>query len=114
MVAYTAPGFQERASASATAKRRALAMLRARPVADADVLAAAKERRVAAEKANAEKRAAALAEREALAAAKRESKAEALRAVEAAAAVPVVPTEADRKAARDARYAARKANKRAR
>ncbi len=113
MVAYTAPGFQERANAAAESKRKALAMLRAKPPVDAATLAAGKERRLANERAEAEKRAAALAEREEIAAAKLASKAEAARAAEAAAAVPVL-TEADRKAARDARYAARKNNKRAR
>jgi len=117
MAAYRAPNFQERATAASEAKRKALAQLRARPVADAATLAAGKERRLAAERADAEKRAAVLAEREERAAAERESKAEAVRAAEAAAeaaaAVPVL-TEADRKAARDARYAARKNNKRAR
>ena len=102
MKAYKAPTFAERQAAAAAARDNALAKLKAKAPPDpATVQArveAAERKRVAAE----EKRAAKLAEREA-------AKAEA--AALAEAGKKPVPSEADRKAERDSRYAARKARK---
>jgi hypothetical protein len=107
MKGYKEPGFQDRAAASARAKSSALEKMKSAPKPDEAQLAARAERQ---------------AKREAKAAAKRAAKEEAQRleqeqAIEAKneqaraeAEVPVL-TEADRKAARDARYAARKKRK---
>jgi hypothetical protein len=96
--------FQDRAGQAAKAKQKALDQLRARPPLDeklaAERLAASQER----EAARAEKAAVKKAEREQAAKA---TAADA--AAKAAAAAP--PTEAERKAARDARYAKRKGRK---
>jgi hypothetical protein len=96
--------FQDRAAQAAEAKKKALDQLRARPPVDekvaAERLASARER----EAAKAEKAAAKKAERKAA-----QEAAAADATAKAAAAAP--PTEAERKAARDARYAARKARK---
>ena len=81
MKGYKAPSFQDRAAASIQAKEKALAKLKAAPQPDAAELAARAARRV---------------EREALAEAK---------------ANPPKRTEAEQKAARDARYAALKNRK---
>lgn len=109
MPSFKQPTFQERAALAAKAKQAALEALRAKPPVDEAVLAerqAAREAREAAlAKASEEKRAA----RESAKAAKKALAAE--QAAEKAAAVkPDAPvmTEAERKAARDARYAARK------
>ena len=99
MASFKNPSFQDRAGQAAKAKREALDQLRNRPEPD-EALAAqrqeAAERRetVRAEKAELKKEGAALAA---------QAKAEAA----AKAAVPV-PTEEERKAKRDARYAARR------
>jgi hypothetical protein len=108
------PTFSDRANASAAAKRALLEKHKAAPKRDLADIAAAKERQLARdarasaarEQARAEKEAAALAARDVAAA-------EAQAAADAAkAAQPKVPTQADLKAARDARYAARKARQR--
>jgi hypothetical protein len=109
MRGYKEPSFQDRTSAAAQAKDRALAQLKAKPAPDPEHLARQAAKAAAKQAAAAEKRAAALRERE-------EAKAAAeLRAAEEAAAIaaaaPPVLTEADRKAARDAKYAARKNRK---
>jgi len=100
--------FQDRVGQAAEAKRKALEKLRSRPPADPAVAAArleaARQREAKAEEKRAAKAEKARAEAEERAAA--QAKAEA----EAAAAKPE-PTEAERKAARDARYAARKNRK---
>jgi hypothetical protein len=102
MSSYTKDqSFQDRVGRAAEAKQKALDQLRSKPPVDPAVLAerqaaAARRETAKAEKA-AEKQAAKQAAREA---------AEAEAAVKAA--VPPPPTEAERKAARDARYAARK------
>jgi Family of unknown function (DUF6481) len=106
-MSYKSPTFQDRIGSAAEAKRKALDKLRAKPPVDEAVLAA---------------RQAAQAEREAAAQRKREEKAQAAEqakaakaaadaaaAEEAAAAAP--RSEAELKAARDARYAARKSRK---
>ncbi|TCM20444.1 hypothetical protein EDF56_102105 [Novosphingobium sp. PhB165] len=98
MAGYKEPGFQDRVAAASAARAKALAQLKAKPAVDPAVLA---ER---AEKAR---------EREELRAKRAAERAEAKRIAEAAkaAAIVVPPTEAELKAARDARYAARKARK---
>jgi hypothetical protein len=108
MRGYKEPGFQDRRNAAEQARSKAIARLKAAPGVDPEVsaqrAAKAKER----EAARAEKRALAKAERE-----KRALKAPNPAVPEAGqtAAVPPGPTEAERKAARDARYAARKARR---
>ncbi len=96
------PSFQDRIDAAAQAKNQALDRLRAKPPMDEAVVAARQAARDARDAREREKRAA-----------KEAAKAEAEAKLEAerkAAAVPV-PTEAERKAARDARYANRKKRK---
>ncbi len=108
MASYKDPGFQERTALAAQARQKALDKLKAKPPIDpavqAERLAAAAAKQAAKEAAAAEKRAAILAEKTRIA----EEKA----AIAAAKAV-VKPqlTEAEKKAERDARYAARKARK---
>ncbi|HEX8642822.1 MAG TPA: DUF6481 family protein [Allosphingosinicella sp.] len=99
------PGFEERVGRAAEAKNKALEALKARPAIDPAVQAERREAhaaRLAADaKARADKKAAALAASEAA-----ESDAQ----LKAAEKRPE-PTDAERKAARDARYAARKSRK---
>lgn len=109
MAGYKEPGFQDRVAAAAEARVKALAKLQAKPPVDPAVQEERAARLRAREAAQAKKREALQAEREAKQIAKREKAEEAERAAQAA----IVPekTEAERKAARDARYAARKARK---
>jgi hypothetical protein len=102
MTSFKHPSFQDRARQAADAKERALSQLRLRPELDAETVA---------------KRKAAAAEREDDRARKSIAKKVAAAEVEQAkarararAAKPI-PTEAERKAARDARYAARQARR---
>lgn len=99
MAGYKEPGLEARRAAAASAREEALAKLKARPpldpAAQAERIAAAMAR----EKMQAEKR-------ELLKAKKAQERAE--RADHAAKVTPVL-TEAEHKAARDAKYAARKA-----
>lgn len=116
MKGYREPGFQDRASASAKAKTIALAKLKAAPMKDEAEVAARVARqaeREAKEQAKrdavrAAKEQALLAEQAKAEAAQQEAAAAAQEAIEAQAAVP---TEEERKAERDARYAARKNRK---
>ncbi len=113
MAAYKNPTFQERAALSAEAKKKALEKLKSKPPVDPAVLAERAAARLAREAAEVEARAAkkAAAEREK---AEKAAEAERLRAEAEAAKLAKqirLPTEAERKAARDARYAARKARK---
>jgi hypothetical protein len=101
--------FQDRAGQAAEAKKKALEKFKARPPVDEKVVA---ERVAAAEKreaANAEKAAAKKAQAQAASEAAEAKAAQAAAAEEAAK--PVVKTEAELKAARDARYAKRKARR---
>ncbi|HZG47346.1 MAG TPA: DUF6481 family protein [Allosphingosinicella sp.] len=118
MPSYKDPSFQDRSSQAAEAKQRALDKLRQKPPVDEAVLAerrAARERKEAAEAEKREaKRAAEQAVKDAKAAeiaAAEEAKRAAAEAAEAERIKnrPKLQTEAERKAARDARYAARKA-----
>ena len=97
MKSYQDPSFQERVERAAEAKKKALDQLRARPPIDAAVQAA---------------RIAASTKREALSASKAQAKkASKQNAIDAVAAAPAPPTEAELKARRDAKYAARKRRK---
>ena len=108
MKAYQGPSFQDRVGRAAEAKQKALDKLRAKPPLDEKVVAERQAARLKREAAEAEKRsakkAAAEAAKEAKAAAKAEAQAK-------AASAPAPLTEAEKKAARDARYAARKSRK---
>jgi hypothetical protein len=98
MASFKAPDFNDRIKLAAAAKQKALEALKNKPKVDEAVLA---ERRAAAQA------------KEALAAEKRAARKEA-RALEAAAkeaAKPKPKTPEELKAARDARYAARKASR---
>ena len=100
MRGYKGPTYQDRVERAAAAKQEALDRLKARPVVDEATLAARREAALAREAAQAEKRAAKQAARD---------QAESEKAARAAEAAP--PSEAELKAARDARYAARKSRK---
>ena len=96
--------FQDRAGQAAEAKQKLLDQYRARPPVDEAVAA---ERAAAAER-----KAAARAERIVAKKAERQASADAAAAKDAAAqAAAAPPTEVELKAARDARYAKRKARK---
>jgi hypothetical protein len=108
MPPFKDPGFQERATLARDAKQKALEKLRAKPPIDEAVLAERRAAQEAREQAEAEKR---RLKREAEEQAKAERRAKAEEEA-AKAPPPVVPkTEAEKKAERDARYAARKARK---
>jgi hypothetical protein len=94
--------FQERMKRAADAKQKALDQLRAKPPVDEALLTARRDARLAREAAAAEKRAAKEEEKK---------RVDAEKAAQAAAAKRPEPTEAERKAARDERYAARKKRK---
>lgn len=103
MAGFKSPDFNERAAAARAARQAAVEQLRNKPAPDPAVIAArqaahaAREERLAAKKAAAEEAKA--------------RRAEAARAKAAKADTPV-RSEAELKAARDARYAARKARQR--
>lgn len=108
-MAFKQPTFQERAALAATAKQTALEKLRAKPPVDEAVLAERVRVAAAREEAQAklrEERLAAYEQEKADKKARAEAAAEA--AAAAAAAVAPVMTAEEKKAARDARYAARK------
>jgi hypothetical protein len=103
------PSFQSRIGSAADAKQKALDNLRSRPPVDEKVAAERQAARLKREAADAEKRKA-----------KKDKEQAAENAADAATAAPpeieappaqVLPTEAERKAARDARYAARKSRR---
>ena len=97
MKSFKNPSFQDRAGQAAAAKKQALDQLRTRPQPDEKILEERRAANLRREMAKAQK-----AEAKRAAA---EASANAAVAIEPAAPVP---TEAERKAARDARYAARK------
>ena len=99
MASYKDPTFEERTALAKAAREKALAKLAAKAPLDPAVVAERKAAAEARDKAAAEKSA---AKKAAIAEAKA-AKLEAAKVV-----VPAGPTEAERKAARDARYAARK------
>lgn len=102
MPPFTQPGFQERAALAAKAKQAALEKLRSKPPISEEVLAERTAARLAREQAEAAARAEKLAARE-LAKAQRQAEKE-----QQIAPPPPALTEAEKKEARDARYAARK------
>ena len=106
MKSYQDPSFQDRVGRAAEAKQKALDQLRAKPPVDDDALAEQRTARLAKDAAEDERRAAKKAAEKIAKAAKAAEKA----AAKAASAI-VPPTEAEQKAARDARYAARKSRK---
>lgn len=120
MKSYKDPSFQDRVGSAAEAKQRALDKLKARPPIDEAVIAERRAKAEARDAAEAAKRAAKIEAKrlaeEAKAAAEAEriareaAEAEAAAAA-AAAAAPKKLTDAEKKAARDARYAARKQRK---
>ena len=104
MAAFKDPSFQDRVGQSSDAKKKALEQLRLKPPLDERVVAERREAGLRRESAKAEKAIATKAARDAAAHEKAATAA-------AKAAAPAPPTEAERKAARDARYAARKNRK---
>jgi len=104
MPSFKQPTFQERAALAAKARQAALEKMRAKPPLDEAAVAEKRAARIAREEAQAKAR------EERLAARAREKEARKARTMEGAAPAsdPVGPTEAEKKAARDARYAARK------
>lgn len=107
MAAYREPGFEERVALAAKAKAAALERLKAKPPVDAAEQAARAARALARDAVAAEKRAAARLAKEEAAASKR-AEAVAASAAADAQSEAAAPTDEERKAARDARYAARK------
>lgn len=121
-MSYKEPSFQDRTAAAAKAKQKALELLRAKPAVDPAELEARRkvqeerDRAVAAERAaKAEALAAVKAEKLAKKQAEAQRQAEEQAAAAEAAALKEArlkpPSAAEMKAARDARYAARKARK---
>jgi hypothetical protein len=115
VASFKDPSFQDRVASAGRAKQKALDQLRSKPPVDEATMARRREVREMREKALAEERtaraeanAAAKAEEASVKAAKRAA-AEAAAALKAARLKPATPEEM--KAARDARYAARKARK---
>ena len=100
MSSFKHPSYQDRVGQAANAKERALEQLRLRPKPDEEKLAAGKAASTRRQALQADKSIAKKAALETAAQSKAKAKAK--------AAAPV-PSEAERKAARDARYAARKA-----
>ena len=106
MKSYKDPSFQDRVGRAAEAKQKALDNLRSRAPIDPEVAAERQAARLKREAAEAEKRA---VRKQAVEAAKAAEAAK--KAQESVAATSPAPSEAERKAARDARYAARKSRK---
>jgi hypothetical protein len=102
--AYRDPTFQDRVGRAAEAKQKALDQLRSRPARDEGVVAARIAAGLKREAAASDKRAARSAAEQAL-------EAENAAAAAQQAAIKPPPTEAERKAARDAKYAARKSRR---
>lgn len=106
MKSYKDPSFGDRIGRAAEAKKKALEQLRSKPPVDEKLVAERAAARLKREAAEAEKRAAKKAAEQA----EKERKAAEAAAAKAVVAPPA-QTEAERKAARDARYAARKNRK---
>ncbi len=110
MASFRDPGFQERTALAQQARLNALQQFQNKAPVDAAVLAARQESQRKREAAEEAKRA---ARRDAIAQAKAEkhAKKQALEAAKTSSAARVELTDAEKKAARDARYAARKNRK---
>jgi hypothetical protein len=102
--------FQDRVGRAAEAKRKALDNLRAKAPVD-EAVAAARQEAGRQREARAEEKRTAKAEKAKSADASAAEEAKSAKAEAEATAAPPPPTEAERKAARDARYAARKSRK---
>lgn len=111
MAGYKSPDFNERTASARAAKQAALDKLRAKPALDPAIVAERQVAREAKEAAAAEKRAARQQAIEDEKTAKAEAKAEAERVAALGGLKKALPSAAELKAARDARYAARKARK---
>ncbi|WP_068072104.1 DUF6481 family protein [Novosphingobium lentum] len=115
MPSYTPPSFQERTALAAKARQAALDKLKAKaPPSEAEVaerIAAQAAREAAQAAARAEKIAAREAEKAEREAAKAQAAAEEAARIEAASIKAPVLSEEEKKALRDARYAARKKRK---
>lgn len=113
MKGYKEPSFQDRTAAASKAKDKALAVMKAAPQLDAAELAERAERRAKREALAAEKSAKVREAREEKQRLAEEKRAAAKQAAEQEAEKANAPkkTEAELKAARDARYAARKNRK---
>src|SRR5882757_4595490 len=107
MASYKEPSFKDRAALSAQAKQQALEKLKAKAPIDPAVAAERAAKRAAREVAEAQRRADKLAAAE-QAKLDKVAKAEAVKAEAEQQVVRAQMTEAEKKAARDARYAARK------
>ena len=101
MKSYKDPSFQDRVGRAAEAKQKALDNLRSKPPMDEAAVAERVAARLKRDTEEAGKRAAKKAAEQSA----KDAKAD---AAAASAAVPAPPTEAEKKMARDARYAARK------
>ena len=110
MAGYKEPSFQDRVAAATDARAKALARLQARPALDPAVQAAREAKAREREAVQAEKRKADQDKREAQRAEQRVKAQELAEAATTSGAKPQL-TEAERKAARDTRYAARKSRK---
>jgi hypothetical protein len=113
LASFRDPSFQDRVASARKAKQKALDQLKAMPPADEALMAGRRKEREARERVLQEERTAKAQERAAANAEKTANKAAELAAAEAAAALKAArlkPSSAEEmKAARDARYAARKA-----
>lgn len=113
-MSFKDPSFQDRTASAADAKKKALDGLRAKPALDPEIVAQRAAVREAKETAEREKRDAKRAAEDQVKREKAEAKAAAIAAELAAAEArkpkPIM-TEEQRKALRDARYAARKGRK---
>lgn len=105
MKSFKDPSFQDRVGRASEAKQKALDNLRNRPPVNEEVVAERLAARLKREAAEAEKRASKKASEQAA------KEAKAAEAAAKATPVPAPPTEAEKKLARDARYAARKNRK---
>ena len=106
---FKEPSFQDRTAAAARAKSSALNQLKTTPKRDEALIAPRLERQRQGEKAAATKRAGIQEAKTQNERAQRENAVQ--QAADRAGGKAASPTEAERKAARDARYAARKARK---
>ncbi|MGI4731031.1 MAG: DUF6481 family protein [Janthinobacterium lividum] len=116
MAGFKVPTFQDRAALAGLAKQKALDQLKAKPPVDEALMAERRQAQEAKDAALAEERAAKVAAREAAKAEKAAIKAAEIAAAAAAAELKAArlkpPSAAEMKAARDARFAARKARAR--
>jgi hypothetical protein len=113
LASFKDPSFQDRVASARKAKQKALDQLKAMPPTDEALMAGLRQEREARERALQEERTAKAQERAAAKVEKAANKAAVLAAAEAAAALKAArlrpSSQEEMKAARDARYAARKA-----